>query len=191
MFYQNQCEQFKCNTKKLWDLINKSTSKFTDKSCIIKYIKNGDIYHSTANGISNEFTRYFSCIGTRFSENIKRSNTNIEYYNAQIPFNNSSLFLNPTCEQEVVRLISELPNKKSSGYDKVDNTLLKELKYKIAMPLTHLFNRSLSEGIFPEKMKLAEVIPLHKGKERYLTTNYRPISLLLTISKVLEKLMYV
>ena len=39
-------------------------------------------------------------------------------------------------------------------------------------------------------MKLAEVIPLYKGKDRSLSTNYRPISLLITISKILEKLVY-
>ena len=46
------------------------------------------------------------------------------------------------------------------------------------------------EGVFPEKMKLAEVVPLYKSKERYLTNNYRPISLLITISKLLEKVIY-
>ena len=46
------------------------------------------------------------------------------------------------------------------------------------------------EGVFPEKMKLAEVVPLYKSKEKYLTNNYRPISLLITISKLLEKVIY-
>ena len=49
---------------------------------------------------------------------------------------------------------------------------------------------SLEQGIFPNIMKKAEVIPLYKGKERDLCMNYRPISLLLTVSKILEKLMY-
>ena len=49
---------------------------------------------------------------------------------------------------------------------------------------------SLEQGIFPERMKDAEVIPLYKAKEKDLCKNYRPISLLLTISKILEKIMY-
>ena len=49
---------------------------------------------------------------------------------------------------------------------------------------------SLEQGIFPDLMKTAEVIPLYKGKERDLCMNYRPILLLLTISKILEKIMY-
>ena len=48
----------------------------------------------------------------------------------------------------------------------------------------------MTQGIFPDCMKIAEVVPLFKGKDRELCTNYRPISLLITISKVLEKLVH-
>ena len=84
-----------------------------------------------------------------------------------------------------------MPNKNSSGYDNISNILLKKLKFPLLKPLNIIFNKSISSGIFPEKMKLADVFPLHKGKEKFLPTNYRPISLLLTISKVLEKLIYI
>ena len=61
------------------------------------------------------------------------------------------------------------------------------MKDVISEKLASLFNLSMSNGVFPEKMKLAEVVPLYKSKERYLTCNYRLISLLITISKILEK----
>ena len=48
----------------------------------------------------------------------------------------------------------------------------------------------MSAGVFPEMMKLAEVVPLYKSKEQFLTSNYRQISLLITISKILEKIIY-
>ena len=107
-----------------------------------------------------------------------------------IPRNPTSLFLCPTNEQEIVKLISNLPNKRTSGFDHVDNTILKELKFHLSEPLTVLFNHSLHEGKFPGVMKLAEVVPLYKGKDKAQTTNYRPISLLITISKLLEKIMH-
>ena len=91
---------------------------------------------------------------------------------------------------ELKNIINDLPNKHSSGSDNVDNILLKELKDLIVPSLCLLFNRSLQESCFPDRMKLAEVIPLHKGKEKSLPTNYRPISLLLTLSKLLEKVVY-
>ena len=83
-----------------------------------------------------------------------------------------------------------MPSKASSGYDKISNNLLKVIKYEITSPLTDLFNKSMSQGKFPNAMKLSDVVPLHKSKCRKLPENYRPISLLITISKVLEKLVY-
>ena len=67
---------------------------------------------------------------------------------------------------------------------------MKLLNTSIAYPLSIIFNQSISTGIFPEKMKLAEIIPLFKGKDSDEIINYRPISLLITMSKVIEKLIY-
>ena len=59
--------------------------------------------------------------------------------------------------------------------------MIKALRMSITYPLCHIFNSSLSEGIFPNRMKIAEVIPLYKGKDMDLMINYRPISLLITL----------
>ena len=56
--------------------------------------------------------------------------------------------------------------------------------------MTIITNKSISEGVFPDKMKLADVVPLHKSKNKDNTGNYRPISLLMTLSKILEKIIY-
>ena len=83
------------------------------------------------------------------------------------------------------------PNKKnSSGYDNVSNVLLKDIIVHIVEPLSYIFNQSMLTGEFPNSMKLTEVVPLYKNKEHHLETNYRPISLLTTISKILEKIVY-
>ena len=80
--------------------------------------------------------------------------------------------------------------KTSSGHDNISNVLLKKLGRSVTTPLSIIFNKSLEEGVFPEDMKLADVVPLFKSKDRNECTNYRPISLLLTISKLLEKVVY-
>ena len=87
-------------------------------------------------------------------------------------------------------IVSKLPNKSSSGHDNISNILLKEIINPLAPVLVEVFNKSMMLGEFPTIMKLAEVVPLYKGKEHYLETNYRPISLLSTMSKILEKIMY-
>ena len=68
--------------------------------------------------------------------------------------------------------------------------LLKKLTEQIIQPMTIIINKSIIEGTFPDKMKLADVIPLHKSKDSDNTGKYRPISLLMTLSKILEKVIY-
>ena len=89
------------------------------------------------------------------------------------------------------RIIKNLSAKKSSGADGISNDLLKILVDSIVEPLCMVINESMSTGKFPELMKLAEVVPLYKGKARDIETNYRPISLLTTMSKVMEKVIYI
>ena len=100
------------------------------------------------------------------------------------------MFLHPTNKGEIRALINKLPNKHSSGFDDISNYLLKKICSEILTPLELIFNNSLTTGKFPIDMKKADVVPLYKNKSRDQMTNYRPISLLLTISKFLEKVVY-
>ena len=115
---------------------------------------------------------------------------NMNHYLLFILRNDSSIFLSTTNPQEIAKLIETLPNKKSSGYDNIDNVLLKAIKNKLVVPFCIIFNERLNQGIFPTYMKLAEVVPLFKSKDHREKSNYRPISLLLTLSKLLEKIVY-
>ena len=100
------------------------------------------------------------------------------------------MFFNPANTCEVDKLIRSLPNIKSAGYDQINNVLLKELHPVIVEPLTAIFNKSLLEETFPARMKQADTVTLYKAKEKFLVNNYRPISLLLTLSKLLGKLVH-
>ena len=68
--------------------------------------------------------------------------------------------------------------------------MLKTIINEIVAPLVMLINQSMSQGQFPTMMKLAEVVPLFKSNDRSIETNYRPMSLLTTMSKILEKVVY-
>ena len=80
--------------------------------------------------------------------------------------------MTPCSQKEISELIQKLPSKTSSGYDNISNVLLKDIGRYIVSPLTIIFNESLTMGIFPEVMKLADVMPLYKAKEKLLETNY-------------------
>ena len=99
----------------------------------------------------------------------------------------SSMFLHPTTQQEILTLINNLPNKTSSGYDNISNNLLKSISTQIIVPLEIIFNKSIEEGMFPSNMKKADIVPLYKSKDKQECSNYRPISLLITLSKLLDR----
>ena len=61
---------------------------------------------------------------------------------------------------------------------------------RIVHSLSVIFNKSIMEGIFPDAMKLAKILPIHKAESRYIVSNYRPISLLHILNKVFEKVTY-
>ena len=68
----------------------------------------------------------------------------------------------------------------------ISNNLIKTAKYVFAKPLTLITNQMLYSGIFPEQLKVSKIIPLHKANDKLLLTNYRPIALLPSISKIFE-----
>ena len=74
------------------------------------------------------------------------------------------------------------------GYDGIDMCMLKQIIPHILTPLRHICNTSLSQGIFPDEMKIARIIPLFKSGDKQNVSNYRPISLLPQFSKILEKI---
>ncbi len=93
-------------------------------------------------------------------------------------------------EAETENILSSLPLGKASGPDGINNRVLKELKSELAIPLTDLFNTSLRRGYFPNVWKEANVCPIFKAGDPSIASNYRPISLLNTISKVLERAVF-
>ena len=83
-----------------------------------------------------------------------------------------------------------MENKTSCDVDGISNSLLKSIKSEIVQPVTVLINQMLTTGIFPDKLKIAKVVPLYKKGDNTLFSNYRPISILPSLSKIFEKIVY-
>ena len=189
-FYYDKCCEHRNNTSKLWKTVNEVVYKTNNKSEVIEKLKVNNLNEYKGDLIAEEFARYFASIGEIYAQKMPMSRQDLQYYLNRIQRNQMSIFLTPVTSQEIKKHINNLKPKKSSGLDNIDNILLKELRDVICEPLVTIFNNSISEGIFPDKMKPPRLCPLHKSGPKDETTNYRPISLLLTISKILEKIMY-
>ncbi|CAB3979054.1 Hypothetical predicted protein [Paramuricea clavata] len=93
-------------------------------------------------------------------------------------------------ELEVETLLNSLDTNKATGSDEIPARLLKETASIITPSICKLFNKSLQQGTVPQDWKLANVVPVYKKGDKEYTENYRPISLLPIISKVLERYIF-
>ena len=95
-----------------------------------------------------------------------------------------------TTDQEINILLKNVDVSKACGYDGISNTILKICADCITSPLCKIINRSFSQGIFPSLWKFANVLPLFKKGDRQHIINYRPVSLLTSLSKICEKIVF-
>ena len=100
-----------------------------------------------------------------------------------------NFFISPTTPNEIEKLISSLDSSKAVGPHAIPINLIKLANLYIAKPLSHIYNQSFLDGVFPDELKMSRIIPLHKGDCPYTLTNYRPISIFSPFSNILEKLM--
>ena len=176
-FYASQILKFKDDSRRLWQVINKIVGRSRNKLELPDKIKDANnIIINGTEAIANAFCKFFANVGPNLANKIPQSSKNFDAFMHQIRCNDS-LFLAPTDELEIAKFISNLPNKSSSSHDELSNVLIKQLSPVICRPLCITFNKSINEGVFPQEMKLADVVPIYKSKERLSCTNYRPVSL--------------
>ena len=189
-YYSERCIALKNNGKELWRLINHVVNKQSDKTCSVDCLEIDNLKTFQSKEIANEFGKYFSTIGNEFASKITKPKNNIDHYLSKITHTNDSLFLNPTSQMEISKIIHQLKCKTSCGRDGLSNKVIKKLKNALTGTLCILFNLSLANDDFPESYKKSDVVPLHKSKSKLVRMNYRPILLLPVMSKILEKVVY-
>ena len=91
---------------------------------------------------------------------------------------------------ETKSIISSLNVSKSSGPNSIPTHILHLLKEETCKPLNKIFNLSFSTGQYPNILKISKTIPIFKKGSRLLVSNYRPISLLSNLNKILEKIVH-
>ena len=188
-YFQYCFNKYKQDARKTWLTINTVLNRVDNKKEFPKYfiVDNNHIYDQDK--VANEFNKFFVNIGPNLAERINTSSTQNfkDYLNATIDnsfqFNNISL-------QDIIKIIDNLKSKTSYGFDGISNKLLKYVKDELAEPLLLIINQSLTQGQFPNKLKLAKVTPVYKKDNVHQFDNYRPVSVLSSVSKVFEKVIF-
>ena len=177
----------KNNLSKSWKIIKEVINK-NKKSDLLteKFLINNKEIHNKQE-IADAFNKYYVSIGPNLCRNNIDGNISpMQYMKEPNPY---QIILSHITTKEVQDISLSL-NLCSPGWDFLSTKIIQSNFDIILNPLTHVLNLSLEKGVFPKELKLAKVIPLHKGNESNLVSNYRPISLLPIFSKIYEKVMY-
>ena len=188
-YYTDKLNEFKHDSKNTWKLINSLINNKSSKTNICDTFKVNDGIISDPNQISTEFCKYFTNIGRDFASKIPSPQQSFATYLGG-DNNPHSFFMEPCDPNEISNIITSLKSKTSCGLDGVSPKTMKLLNHSISTPISILVNKSLQSGVVPPNLKIAKVIPIYKSKDKTELGNYRPISLLPSLSKILEKVVH-
>ena len=188
-FYNKYFIENSKNLRKIWqginEIINIKNKNFCTPTCIIENEKT----ITDPKEISNSFNRYYASVAEDILKERKYEGSKLYSDYLKNPAENS--FAIYECSStEVENIINSLKPNKSSGPNSIPCDILYMLKKDISKPLFIIYNISLTTGIYPDLLKISKTIPIYKKGSKLLTCNYRPISLLSNLNKILEKLMF-
>lgn len=140
--------------------------------------------------LPNYMNNYFASIGVNLSSMINVDNSTYIVSLSDNTNTSEMLEWDRISTFEVINLADSIDLNKNSYIPQINTFLFKECLLCSIDQVTYLFNQCCIKGVFPILWKEATVIPLHKGGDNKVISNYRPISLLPFISKLLEKLLH-
>jgi hypothetical protein len=187
-YYHEQFCKNKNDVRKKWETIKEVLNKPKSSKYYPEYfeVNNQKVFEKS--DIASHFNNFFTNIGPKLAQTIDTENKpSYKQYLNKIKVTSTFTF-KLVNENEVTKMITNLKPKHSRGTDNISTILLKLATPAIISPLTRIINQSLKNGIFPNKLKIAKIIPIFKKGDQHSLDNYRPISILPAISKIFEKI---
>ena len=185
-YFSRKIEETKGDIRKQWKFLNSIINKKTIANTATSKIEvDGEVFADPST-IPGKINEQFSTVGDNIQSGIVPNNIDPISFLNNIK-HNSTFSLRPVTEMEVKEVIMSLKNK-SCNINKLPNAMYKAAVNTISKPLSKLINLSLATSTFPSLYKHSFIIPLFKSGCRSNINNYRPISLLATTSKIIEKL---
>ena len=187
-YYENYFIFHAQNSKKIWQGINEILRKNSKMPNEDIFLNEDGLLLTDQKQVANRFNRFFTNVADNLLEKI--GDTNSKYQDYLKNPNEHSMFMNEVDFGEVELIIKNLDTTKSGDIYGLSPKLLQIGATEVSNNLKTIFNLSLKFGQFPDKLKYAKIIPIHKGDSKQTPGNYRPISLLPIIGKVFEKIVY-
>jgi hypothetical protein len=185
-YYQHRLTENRNNMRKTWQILREVIGKSCGKPTLQCALIDGETCIDPRR-ISDELNNYFVNVGPNLERSIPIATRNPgTYLSGNYP---NSMFLSPVTPSEVLSCMMQLKNS-SAGHDSLLPSIMKTVSRFISEPLTHIINLCFTQSVFPSELQQANVIPIHKGGDAMLFSNYRPISILPVFSKIFERLLY-
>lgn len=176
----------KASQSNAWKVVNEVVGKNNNTDTPNRIWKDG-VLLSDQGLICSAFNSFFCNIGAQLAATIPSARDPDRFRTTT--GHSSSIYLSPATLNETITLINDLKERKSPGPDMISAKFIK-IHYAIFAPLlTDVFNEMISTGNFPECLKVAKVIPIFKSGDPRELNNYRPISCLSVLDKILEKML--
>ena len=187
-YYRNKLNSFAGDLCQTWKLLNEILNKNKTTFVSNKFIKDDGSIVTNPDDIVECFNDFFVNIGNKLASDIPPATSSVKSY-LKGSFMDSFV-LRPTSPDEVVQITKAFSSKRSFGVDFIPVSIMKQCIDPVAEVLSHIVNVSFSSGQFPDELKIAKVCPVFKGGTKSSFSNYRPISVLPSFSKIFEKIMY-
>ena len=192
-YFEEELGKSRNKSKELWKTL-KSLGLSSDKArqSKISLNKDGTIQFEALEN-ANTFKRFYSELAGGLQEKLPRAlnkftsqTTKNHYAKTSCNASNDFKFSNVS-EEDVKKILLSLDTSKTAGIDQIPATFLRDGAEVLALPLENIMNLSIKLSTFPEECKIAKLKPIFKKSARTDPKNYRPISLLQLVSRIIEK----
>ena len=187
LYFEKQLQNNQKNLRKTWQILFSAIHKDNKKKIEISNLNVNGVNLDDLQEMACHFNKFFASIASKTVENINPLNNRPDDLIAQNPnifsFNSKNL-----TRAEILEATKLLADKKTPDPTGVSANFIKQTIESFINPLFHILNLSLKNGTVPLQFKIAKVIPIHKTGDKSVMDNYRPISLLSTFSKIMEKI---
>ena len=179
--------------KRTWEGINTLLHRKTKPSKCVSAVKDpakNDSVIRDPSCIPDIFNKHFASAGNNLASKLPSMQYSYVDFLAKSKSPQSSFNFRPVTASEVETEILSIPNKKTYGLYSCPTLLLKCASEIASLPLASLLNVSVSQGVYPAKLKLSKIVPVFKSGDELDANSYTPISLLFNFNRIFEKLMY-
>ena len=191
-YFKQEFSQCKHDQFKRWKFIKKMLNgpRKNENSDILTIKKKDDptTLCESSKEVVETFNDFFVNVGTALADNLPAPQSHFSEYfyrnSNQTQFN-----FYPIDSHDVLPIVNSLQTKKATGHDKIPSRAIKENKCILVPILVFLINLIIENSVFPDCLKIARVTPVFKKGDKQNCNNYRPISILSAISKIVEKIL--